>query len=52
MAPEDLERIFEFRNQQGKLLKFPLWPQLQHVVNHATHHRSEIATNLLQKSGQ
>jgi len=44
LTPTDLERIYEFRNQQGKLLSFPLWPQLQHVVNHATHHRSEIAT--------
>ena len=44
LTPADLERIHEFRNQQGKLLRYPLWPQLQHVVNHATHHRSEIAT--------
>ena len=44
LAPTDLDRTYEFRNQQGKLLSFPLWPQLQHVVNHATHHRSEIAT--------
>ena len=44
LAPTDLDQMYEFRNPQGKLLEFPLWPQLQHVVNHATHHRSEIAT--------
>jgi uncharacterized damage-inducible protein DinB len=44
LTPPDLERTYEFRDQQGKVLRFPLEPQLQHLVNHATHHRSEIAT--------
>jgi len=28
----------------GELFTVALGPLLQHVVNHATHHRSEIAT--------
>jgi uncharacterized damage-inducible protein DinB len=28
-----------------------LWPLLQHVANHATHHRSEVATMLTMLSG-
>ena len=46
LAPADLERVIEYRNTEGKPLKAPLGPLLQHVANHATHHRSEIATML------
>ena len=51
LAPADLERVIEYRNQEGKQLRAPLFPLLQHVVNHATHHRSEIATMLTMISG-
>ena len=44
LAPADLERVIEYRNQEGKQLRAQLFPLLQHVANHATHHRSEIAT--------
>src|SRR4029453_3748089 len=44
LTPTDLERVIEYRNQEGKQLRAPLFPLLQHVANHATHHRSEIAT--------
>jgi uncharacterized damage-inducible protein DinB len=51
LAPADLERVIEYRNMEGKVLKAPLWPLLQHVANHATHHRSEIATMMTMISG-
>jgi len=51
LAPDDLERVIEYRNMAGKPLKAPLWPLLQHVANHATHHRSEIATMMTMISG-
>src|SRR5262249_42223319 len=51
LPPADLERVIEYRNQEGKQLRAPLFPLLQHVVNHATHHRSEIATMLTMISG-
>jgi uncharacterized damage-inducible protein DinB len=46
LAASDLERVVEYKNAQGQVLRAPLAPLLQHVANHATHHRSEIATML------
>jgi len=51
LAPGDLDRVIEYRNAEGRALKAPLWPLLQHVANHATHHRSEIATMMTMISG-
>ncbi len=46
LAPADLGRIVEYKNIEGKPFRLPLGPLLQHVANHATHHRSEVATML------
>jgi len=43
--------VIEFKNTEGKPFKLALWPLLQHVPNHATHHRSEIATMITLISG-
>jgi uncharacterized damage-inducible protein DinB len=40
----DLERPVVYKTTSGEQLQLPLAPSLQHVVNHATHHRSELAT--------
>ena len=40
----DLGRALSYKNTEGKAFTAPLGVLLQHVVNHATHHRSEIAT--------
>jgi uncharacterized damage-inducible protein DinB len=42
----DLARVVDYRNTEGRPFSAPLGPLLQHVPNHATHHRSEIATML------
>jgi len=47
----DLARIVEYKNTEGKAFSAPLGPLLQHVANHATHHRSEIATMVTMLSG-
>jgi len=47
----DLERVVEFKNTEGKAYRAPLGQLLQHVANHATHHRSEIATMVTMLSG-
>jgi uncharacterized damage-inducible protein DinB len=44
LAESDLARPVRYRNSEGTEFSVPLGPLLQHVVNHATHHRSEIAT--------
>lgn len=42
----DLAREIHYRNTEGKPFHLPLWALLQHVANHSTHHRSEVATML------
>jgi uncharacterized damage-inducible protein DinB len=46
-----LARTVEYKNSQGQPFRAPLGVLLQHVANHATHHRSEIATMLTILSG-
>jgi uncharacterized damage-inducible protein DinB len=47
----DLARAVEYKNTEGKTFGAPLGQLLQHVANHATHHRSEIATMVTMLSG-
>ena len=51
LATADLERVIEYRNKEGRELRAQLFPLLQHVANHATHHRSEIATMITMIKG-
>lgn len=53
LAPSDLERVVEYTSTlfPSRTLRVALGPLLQHVANHATHHRSEIATMLTMVSG-
>ena len=47
----DLARVIDYKNTEGKGFKAPLGHLMQHVANHATHHRSEIATMVTILSG-
>ena len=51
MSDADLHRVLEYKNQSGVPQRAPMWRLLQHVPNHATHHRSEINTMLTLASG-
>lgn len=51
LGADDLERVLEYRTLTGQSRRLPLWTLLQHVPNHATHHRSELATMLTMASG-
>jgi len=51
LAEADLARSVGYKNTAGAPFSVALGPLLQHVVNHATHHRSEIATMITQISG-
>ena len=47
----DLTRVVTYRNTAGREFRLALGPLLQHVANHATHHRSELPTMLTVSSG-
>ena len=51
LAEADLTRPVRYQNTQGQGFEVALGALLQHVVNHATHHRSEAATMITQISG-
>jgi uncharacterized damage-inducible protein DinB len=51
LAEADLTRSVRYRNTEGKEFEVALGALLQHVVNHATHHRSEAATMITLISG-
>lgn len=51
LAEADLGRVVEFKDTAGTPFRLPLGGLLQHVANHATHHRSEIATMLTMLRG-
>ena len=51
LAEADLARPVGYQNTQGARFAVALGPLLQHVANHATHHRSEIATMITLISG-
>jgi uncharacterized damage-inducible protein DinB len=51
LGEADLARSVNYRNTEGKAYSAPLGQLLQHVANHATHHRSEIATMVTLLSG-
>jgi len=51
LSAADLGRVVEWKNTEGKQFRQRLWSLLQHVANHATHHRSEIATMITMVSG-
>ena len=47
----DLARPVTYKTASGEQFQVALGPSLQHVVNHATHHRSETATMITLISG-
>ena len=48
LTPEDLQRVVQFKTLAGVPVSQPLWPCLQHLANHSTYHRGQIATLLRQ----
>jgi uncharacterized damage-inducible protein DinB len=51
LTDDGLARVVTFKNTQGIDGRVALAPLLQHVVNHATHHRSEAAAMITLISG-
>jgi uncharacterized damage-inducible protein DinB len=48
LADSDLARVYEFKTMQGGPQAQPGWQMLQHLANHGTYHRGQIATMLRQ----
>jgi uncharacterized damage-inducible protein DinB len=51
LTPADLGRDVSYKNTEGAAFHTPLGVLVHHVANHATHHRSEVATMLTMVSG-
>ena len=48
LTGDELQRVVEYANLKGEILRYPLWEQLYHVVNHSMYHRGQIASMLRQ----
>ena len=48
LPAEDLARIVHHKTTQGVPQAAPHWQMLQHLVNHGTYHRGQVATMLRQ----
>jgi uncharacterized damage-inducible protein DinB len=48
---EDLDRVFEYRTFKFGQYSNPLWQSTQHLANHGTYHRGQVATMVRQLGG-
>ena len=48
LGEEEVERIIPYTLLDGTAAAAPIWQMFQHVVNHATYHRGQVATMLRQ----
>lgn len=52
LKPDDLSRIIHHKTTKGEPQSAPHWQMLQHLVNHQTYHRGQVATMLRQLGAQ
>lgn len=52
LTQDDLNRVHEYRTINFGQYKNPLWQSMQHMVNHGSYHRGQIATMLRQLSAK
>lgn len=50
LAPPDLAQLSAYRTTKGIAVSNPLWQSLQHLANHGTYHRGQVAA-MLRQSG-
>jgi uncharacterized damage-inducible protein DinB len=48
VSQADLERVLEYKTFNFGVYKNPLWQSMQHLANHGTYHRGQVATLLRQ----
>jgi uncharacterized damage-inducible protein DinB len=52
LTQEDLDRVVEYKTMKLGASRNPLWQAMQHLVNHGTYHRGQVATLLRQLGTQ
>jgi uncharacterized damage-inducible protein DinB len=52
LSQDDVQRVLEFKTIASGMVTQPLWQCLQHLANHSTYHRGQIATMLRQLGGK
>jgi len=48
LTQADLDRVMEYKTINFGVYSNPMWQSLQHLVNHGTYHRGQVATMLRQ----
>jgi uncharacterized damage-inducible protein DinB len=48
LSTEDLQRVLNYKTMAGVPQSQPVWQMLQHLANHSTYHRGQVATLLRQ----
>jgi uncharacterized damage-inducible protein DinB len=48
LTQSDLDRVMEYKTFNFGVYKNPVWQSLQHLANHGTYHRGQVATLLRQ----
>ena len=48
LKQEDLDRVLHYKTMAGTPMEGQLWQMLQHLVNHGSYHRGQVATLLRQ----
>jgi uncharacterized damage-inducible protein DinB len=48
LTNEELQRVLNYKTMAGAPQAQPIWQMLQHLANHSTYHRGQIATMLRQ----
>lgn len=48
LTADDLHRVVQMKTTAGVPHAMPLWQMLQHMANHSTYHRGQVATLLRQ----
>ncbi|MGH9699798.1 MAG: DinB family protein [Candidatus Acidiferrales bacterium] len=48
LKTEDVQRVMHYQTTTGTAQAQPLWQMLQHMVNHGSYHRGQVATLLRQ----
>ncbi len=48
LTADDLNRVLSIKTSSGATFAQPLWQMLQHLANHGSYHRGQVATMLRQ----